>query len=234
MRYISLIIIVCLVRCTSNAQPNELVLKHFDKKFYTIQHFYIFLEYEMIKFCSDSSGQAKFDKAIKKTEKDFNSRGEGDQKEYKILFSILNERIKEIKITDSSLVKGKAFIESRLNKYELDFIVNDQLLIERFDFNKRDMLHGYDECSVGKSMYLFLIYDPILYMNVLNKNKAISETGEVFIPFYCTLQDDGTPLSIRRIMQTNLINLLSKYKDKGLIQLRDQIKNCDLEYNNHD
>ena len=221
------------IGCPGRAQPNELILRFFSRDLSRIEPHFVFLEKEMIEFCGDSIGQAKFDKAFKRTERNTN-KTEGDIQEYKLLYNMLYKRIKSVNVKTNLQKQGKDFLERKLGGYKVDFNIDDKLLLERFDFQRRDIAHGYPECSVGKSMLIFLIYDPILYKNVFVKNKSISKNGTVFLPFYCTLQDEGTPLSIRKVLQTELVALLSKFNDPELALLMDQIKNCNLEDDTHD
>jgi hypothetical protein len=221
--------------CATRAQINSKILNVMKTDFDRISfHKLIFSELELIEFCKDSAGQELFNKSFNKFIKGIPQMKEDDIKESKITLTILFNRISQIERISQEQKDGKSFLLETLKNYKVNFTVTENFLINRFDSSKRGIIHGDDECSVSYSKYIFLVYDPLLYKKVFQRNKSISKDGVVYLPLKCTIKEDDGLLPIREVMKENLITLLSEYQDTAFYELIRRLKESDLEEEEHD
>ncbi|GCC53322.1 hypothetical protein SanaruYs_35650 [Chryseotalea sanaruensis] len=229
-RKVILFFVFFMTTCSSQAQINHSVLTLMKEDFKAISfHKLIFSEIELIEFCKASIGQNQFEKSLSNLKSIQERMTEGNAKEVTVVCNMIYKRVNDVKPYTEEQRKGKMFILDRLNEFQVNFKIDENFLLKRFDSAKRGITQGEDECSPGYSKYIFLIYDPILYKDVMIKNKSVSQDGVVYLPLLCTIEEDDGLMPIRAVMQRELLRLLSNYKDPAFDELKRRIKESELE-----
>jgi hypothetical protein len=228
-----LIIVACLI-CTvasSQVQTDKEVLTFISKRFNRVNLSYlIFFEPEMIEYCTDSTNRNNMTKELLQQAKWIDEGNNESAIERKVFLSILRSRIKKFQVEDNEMQKSKAFLLNELSAFSYDSsVVNEQLLENRFNPKKRGLPYGDEECDVDFSFYVFFLYDPTLYINVLKNNRVANPSGKISFPTTCFLEElNNTPLIMKKRTQNELLKILDKYNGADYEILRGEIKKADL------
>lgn len=206
--------------CTLSAQVDQEVLDVLKKRMMNTEvHELIFMENELISLCQDSIGQNLVKKRFEGIKKMMPKMQDSKRITELIALTILRERIELIKPVNETVKTSKLFLKSQLKDFEFNHNLDENLISNLFDENKRD-LSTKGQCDVGFSMYVIFIKEPMLYIKVLKENKKINPDGKIYFPLNCTLKEFDKPESIRMKMKSGLLQFLnSRRKDKDFEEI---------------
>jgi len=192
-------------------------------------HELIFLEEELVEFCKDSSGRKDFSNEINNQKKFFNKYKGDESKEYIILFNILKDRIKLVQSISNEQKKSKAFILNVLNQFHINFPINDLLVLNLLDYDKRD-LATLEECDVSISNFVIFLYNPELYVKVLSENKLKDYSVNRRAHFIgCVFENYNYPKEFRIKMKEGTLKLIKDSKNPSIGKIYNEILKCNLD-----
>jgi hypothetical protein len=119
-----------------------------------------FFTAELIQLGVDSSFQSKFQKKLKRHDS-IKRRTEGDQQEYHLTLHVLYDKLEAERNYSKEYEGGKKFLLDLLSgRSEVNFPVDENLIIQQIDATKRSLVNAYDEGTVDESSFMFFCYIP--------------------------------------------------------------------------
>jgi len=229
-KWIPIVGLFILLSCfPSGAQVDKEVLKELKNDFDNIDTYeFIFVERELIEYCKDTIGRDLFFKRMLYHKKHIEKRTDTSVKTELLMLDVLRSRIKSVNVSDQASRVSKSFLEQQLEGLKPDFQINEKVVSELFDRNKRDKA-TMEVCDVGIAMYIVFIYNPSLYVKVLKESKMVNDEEKVFFPIKCTLQEYDRSIVLRSKMKKGLIELLGSSVRGDLVKIYNDIKKCNLE-----
>jgi len=222
MKKFMLIIILLkanIILCQINIDMD--IYSYLKKKRAVNADYYLFTAPELIELCKDTVERSKYLNNIHRDLKFAKSKGEDNIKEQRVLFSLIYNNIKNVRI-DNKNAKSKDFILSTLKPYLINFEINEALLLARFKADE-----DLSVCTSCKSMLIFILYDPELYVKVRSKENNYLNSKNHF-PIAYTIQDCNVPIIITKRMKTLLLNKLQVFKDPIIVKIKDELTNADI------
>jgi hypothetical protein len=142
----------------------------------------------------------------------------------------LYRRVKNISVESNTQKQSKAFLLELLAPFaRIEFRIDEYLLKVRFDPKKRGLSFGDEECDKDFSFYIFFLYDPALYVKVLQNDKVANPSGELKFPTTCFLEElCDVPIIMKKRIQSELLKILEVYKGSPYDDLKNKIKKADL------
>lgn len=229
---ILLTIAIFIGGCSSNAQPDPGVVSVLRKTFRNVSEYeLLFLENELIEYCRDSLGRVNFEKAITERKQLIAEDESILSREFIVLFELLNHRINNVVVKETDQQKSKEFILNLLADFKVNFTVDEQLLLDLFDYRKRDLAE-MEDCDVAITNFVFFVYDPALYVKVLKEHPL--PDYDINRPHFigCTLENYDDPIQFRRKMRDGLLEFLNAYSGPEIRKIYNDIKNAQLAGSN--
>jgi len=195
----------------------------------------IFFETELINLANDSVIRLKIQKRLE-NEKIFKRKTVADSRELAVQMNILFHKIKEVKTENDNAKDSQTFILNLIKEYdELNFDVEENLVIDQIDYSKRSLKNGYDPGSTRESRFFFLSNFPIVFRKALIDNGRENEWLKSGI-FLCNyLRENDTPLEIRYHIRSEVVRkLLKNLKGNDGKEILQDINECDVSVNLYD
>jgi hypothetical protein len=217
-----LISVLSLQFCSCSAQKNQAIIDYFQRaRAWDLQDF-IFATPELIELCKDSVNIQKLEEAVARVEKVIDKGSNGLSLERALSMKILWEKVAEAQVDNQQDELSKTFLEKRLGKFNVPLEVTEELVETRFSSDE-DLTF----CTACTSMYIFLIYDPELYIRVRSKEDGFI-SSQVHFPNAYILQDCNRPIELMKRVQGGLLVRIEKFDDPLLKKVYAEIENCDL------
>jgi len=213
------IITICI---TSQAQIDDKIVSYFQNAININPENFLFTPSEVIVLCNDSVGRKKFEKTINWVKNVIQTASIDEAKERKVLLSLISNKINATQVTDPGSIESKLFIQKLLSSVTIDFEVNEELLMKRFN-TKNDVSY----CSRCISMYIFFIYNPELYVKVRSQKKDFVSSN-IHFPLTYILQDCNTTIEITKKIQRGLLELIKDNNNAVIKKIYTEIDGCDL------
>jgi len=207
---LSIQVVFCQVTDTS-------VVNYFKKKKYINVEYFLFAPHELIKVVEDSLGKKSFKKNIDRYAPSSSSHSDVS-KEKRILITSIYDQVKTTSVKTESQRRSKAFIMETLKPSLVHFDVDEKLLLSRFRWSEERA----ETCDIENSLYIFIVYNPVLYIKACKMDKDLSAQTAPF-PFSCTLENINIPMSLRKKMKAGLIEQLKDCKEPELVNIRNSI-----------
>lgn len=210
------------ITSSCKSEENIQIIKYLERSQIINFENTLFTPEELIKLCSDSVGQKKFKKSLDLTIDMFDRMSADEVNEKKLLLFLIKSQVRTVEVRYIEQENGKRYIENNINITERDFTINEELVYKRF--------HSEDElsfCPSCISMFIFIIYNPELYVKVRKMDSKFYELKNKF-PVSYILQDCNIPIEICKRRQEKLLELLKSYNDPILKTISEEINNCDL------
>lgn len=206
-----LLLLTAVTSCVSqNINKSELTLV-LEKNINRIEFSKLsFFTKELIQLGVDTSFQSKFKKKLRQHD-NVKRKTEGDQREYHLTLYLLYNKLAAEKNYGKEYESGKEFLLGLLTgRREINFPVDENLIIQQTDATKRSLVNGYDEGTVDESSFTFFCYNPLLYKKALLKNSLSDDWKRTGI-FLCNyLRENENPMAIRSPIKEEILSMLSR------------------------
>lgn len=230
--YVIVFVLNLCFMCIGKSEPDTRIVDYLKRQFdVTRLENLIFLEEELIEFCKDSIAQVKFIKEMNRQKKAMMMGDQFENKERRVLLTILRNRIANLSRKASNDQTSIKFLLDQLEFSRVNFEIDESLLKNRLNFENRGLPYGDEACDVEFSYYTFFIYDSDLYIKTLANSKVDNTKSKIFFPVACVLEEEsGVPVYVKQKIKKGLLEII-RTKSNGNLYYRnieEQIEKANL------
>jgi hypothetical protein len=201
--------ILILASCINfqETAPDKSIVNYYRSKKYINVHNFLFTPNEIIELCKDSVGRRVFEKNIKQSALSSANTDEG--KEQLVLLRLVADGITAVNAKAKDAQEARKYALDVLNSYKGNFTVDVKLIKNRITWSEARA----ETCDLPISSYIFYVYNPELFIQAARLDDDLKKSKDPF-PYQCTLEDESTPLAIRRKIKEGLTRRLLPFKDR--------------------
>lgn len=151
-----LLLLTTVNSCVSQQKKSDLV-KVLEKNIDYIEFSKLsFFPKELIQLAADSSFQSSFKKKLRQHD-NVKRKTVGDQKEYVLTLHLLYKALAAEDVLQEYESGRKFLLALLIERSEINFQVDEALVMQQIDVTKRSLINGYDEGTIEESLFIFFL-----------------------------------------------------------------------------